>query len=459
MSERTILPNVSSHSSSNSNSHSHFPSHSQSPISLTTTNSTTTNTTTATVPANNKIEEMDDIITSPTASLRSLATGSKNEFNAGAIPRPGYYSNDQSTPIESVKVINKQSMRYVILSGIAGGVAGSAAKTLVAPLDRIKILFQTSNPEFIKYRGKTRGLIDAGKRIWRNDGIWGLYQGHSITLVRIFPYAAIKFVAYEQIRQILIPNDQYETAGRRFMAGSLSGLASVFFTYPLDLIRVRLAFETKYLPHLQAHPDHYKFAHNHRGRIWQIVKLIYGENPPVRSKDPEWYRLMRNLLPERIQRISNFYRGFAPTIMGMIPYAGVSFYTHDLLHDILRSKFFKKFTVQQNAPPSPRVAGKELTRESRAPLKAWAQLTAGGLAGLFSQTAAYPFEVIRRRMQVGGAVNGGKFLTFKQTAKLIYHENGLRGFFVGLSIGYMKVVPMVACSFFVYERMKKFLGI
>lgn len=30
----------------------------------------------------------------------------------------------------------------------------------------------------------------------------GLYQGHSVTLLRIFPYAAIKFVAYEQYRAV-----------------------------------------------------------------------------------------------------------------------------------------------------------------------------------------------------------------------------------------------------------------
>ena len=63
-----------------------------------------------------------------------------------------------------------------------------------------------------------------------------------------------------------------------------------------------------------------------------------------------------------------------------------------------------------NQPPKRR--GKEKgksSRESRAPLKAYAQLFAGGLAGLCSQTAAYPFEVIRRRMQVGGAINQGQF--------------------------------------------------
>lgn len=376
------------------------------------------------------------------------------------IPIPGHLSNDQSTPIEDIKIIDKQSIDYIIRSGLAGGLAGSCAKTLVAPLDRIKILFQTSNPEFIKYRGTFGGFIDAGKRIWKTDGVMGLYQGNSVTLLRIFPYAAIKFVAYEQIRTFLIPNDSYETAARRFMAGSLSGLASVFFTYPLDLVRVRLAFETRNLSHSQIHHHHKEFMAHRRGRIFSTVSLIYNENPPIKTTDPSWLKLMRKSFPSPINHLANFYRGFAPTILGMIPYAGVSFYTHDLLHDILRSKWLAKYTVQSTNHQNVVVKKKgKSSRESRAPLKAYAQLFAGGLAGLYSQTAAYPFEVIRRRMQVGGAINQGQFLSFKNTAKLIYRENGLQGFFVGLSIGYMKVVPMVACSFFVYERMKKFLGI
>ncbi|EGW33565.1 mitochondrial carrier protein [Spathaspora passalidarum NRRL Y-27907] len=382
------------------------------------------------------------------------------------VPAPGHYSNDQSTPIEDVRIINKQSLEYVLISGIAGGAAGSAAKSLVAPLDRIKILFQTSNPEFLKYRGTSHGLFLAGRQIWRNDKLWGLYQGHSVTLLRIFPYAAIKFVAYEQIRTLLIPNDNYETAARRFMAGSLSGLMSVFFTYPLDLVRVRLAFETRNLTktHLQLHPEHSQFMKRHQGRLASTINMIYHENPPPKINDPGWLKYMRDTFPPQIQKISNFYRGFAPTIMGMIPYAGVSFYTHDLLHDILRSKYLAKYTVQQHVHRKVQIvnknkqAGTKSSRESRAPLTTWAQLVAGGLAGMCSQTAAYPFEVIRRRMQVGGAVNQGQFVGFKSTAKLIYRESGIRGFFVGLSIGYMKVIPMVSCSFFVYERMKKFVS-
>lgn len=124
------------------------------------------------------------------------------------IPIPGHLSNDQSTPIEDIKIIDKQSIDYIIRSGLAGGLAGSCAKTLVAPLDRIKILFQTSNPEFIKYRGTFGGFIDAGKRIWKTDGVMGLYQGNSVTLLRIFPMQQSnllpmnKFVLFDPKRQL-----------------------------------------------------------------------------------------------------------------------------------------------------------------------------------------------------------------------------------------------------------------
>jgi solute carrier family 25 protein 16 len=62
-------------------------------------------------------------------------------------------------------------------------------------------------------------------------------------------------------------------------------------------------------------------------------------------------------------------------------------------------------------------------------------------------------------MQVGGAVGGGHRLQVRETARLIFRERGLAGFWIGLSIGYVKVVPMVAVSFFVYKRRKTWLGI
>lgn len=64
-----------------------------------------------------------------------------------------------------------------------------------------------------------RGLV----YIWQTAGVRGLYQGHSATLLRVFPYAAIKFVAYDQIRDHLIPSQKDEVWYRRIAAGSLAG--------------------------------------------------------------------------------------------------------------------------------------------------------------------------------------------------------------------------------------------
>jgi len=126
----------------------------------------------------------------------------------------------------------------------------------------------------------------------------------------------------------------------------------------------------------------------------------------------------------------------------------MSFLTHDIAGDWLRRRGYVSLPKEGTKHHS----GKKQ-------LKAWAQLCAGGFAGMVSQTASYPLEVIRRRMQVGGAVGDGRVVGMRETARDIWRGGGVRGFFVGLSIGYVKVVPMVATSFFVYERSKTFLGI
>lgn len=46
------------------------------------------------------------------------------------------------------------SVIYFLKSSLAGGVSGCFAKTVVAPLDRVKILFQGSRPDYVKHAGK-----------------------------------------------------------------------------------------------------------------------------------------------------------------------------------------------------------------------------------------------------------------------------------------------------------------
>lgn len=226
---------------------------------------------------------------------------------------------------------------------------------------------------------------------------------------------------------------------RRLLSGSLAGVTSVFFTYPLEVIRVRLAFETKREGH---------------SSLSQICRQIYHERPvsaPAQvSGAVDAAAATAQPLAHRTG-IINFYRGFTPTVLGMLPYAGMSFLTHDTVGDLMRRPGFSQYTtlpLKKDHPPG-----------HPAPLRSWAELCAGGIAGLISQTASYPLEVIRRRMQVGGAVGDGRRLRIRETAGMIFRERGFSGFFIGLTIGYAKVIPMAAVAFYTYERMKLAFGI
>ncbi|ETS65366.1 hypothetical protein PaG_00099 [Moesziomyces aphidis] len=372
---------------------------------------------------------------------------------------------------------DKTSWNYVLRSGFAGGIAGCVAKSAIAPLDRVKILFQAQNPEFAKYSGRWLGVFQAGRDIVRSDGPSALFQGHSATLMRIFPYAAIKYMAYDKLHFYLMPTKQSETSGRLFLAGSASGVLSVFLTYPLELIRVRLAFETK--------------RKRQKGGVRRIIRMIYSEGATeapfssdarrraarmaqtaqqanlstaatsasasalgsaLRATDPNVPSAAvpagNRLLAQ--YPVLKFYRGFSVTVMGMIPYAGTSFLVFGRCKTMLQDLF----------PPSEPAADVPGSRRRWFwPSKTVVDLSAGALAGALSQTAAYPFEVIRRRQQVGGIIRPGAMLGMGETAAWIYKTSGWRGFYVGLSIGFLKVVPMTSISFAVWLGMKRQMGI
>lgn len=308
----------------------------------------------------------------------------------------------------------------------------------MAPLDRVKILFQASNPRFSRYAGSWLGVFTAMRDIKSEEGIHGLFRGHSATIIRIFPYAAIKFLAYEQFRSIFITSPSQETPLRRLLSGSLAGVTSVFLTYPLEVIRVRLAFETK---------KDFKSGFSH------ICKTIYRESQSSQQIKRPSPGIQTMPFTHRIPNccLTNFYRGFSVTVIGMLPYAGMSFLTHDTIRDLLRHPTIAPYTT------IPRIEKTSLSKVS--PLCSWAQLCAGGIAGVVSQTCAYPFEIIRRRMQVGGAIGDRHHLRIRETVFLIIQEKGIKGFWVGITIGYVKMVPMVAISFYVYERAKTWLEI
>ncbi len=50
--------------------------------------------------------------------------------------------------------------------------------------------------------GTWSGAFRAVSQIYSENGVRGLLQGHSATLLRIFPYAATRFIVYDQVEYV-----------------------------------------------------------------------------------------------------------------------------------------------------------------------------------------------------------------------------------------------------------------
>ena len=81
-------------------------------------------------------------------------------------------------------------------------------------------------------------------------------RGNGASVARIVPYAAIHYATYERFRAAIVPEArrllplQAGLHGRPpvwvdLLAGSCSGATAVTLTYPLDLVRTRMAYTTE----------------------------------------------------------------------------------------------------------------------------------------------------------------------------------------------------------------------
>jgi len=87
----------------------------------------------------------------------------------------------------------------VVAAFWAGGVAGAVSRTVVSPLERLKILFQVQNA------GRNEYKLSIGKalqKMWQDEGWRGLMRGNGTNCIRIVPYSAVQFGSYNFYRRV-----------------------------------------------------------------------------------------------------------------------------------------------------------------------------------------------------------------------------------------------------------------
>lgn len=127
-----------------------------------------------------------------------------------------------------------------------GGVSAAVSKTLVAPIERVKLLLQVQDASSsIKPEDRFNGIGDCFKRVINEQGFASLWRGNLANVVRYFPTQALNFAFKDFYKTIFNPYNPKTDPGKFFIGNCLSGGAagatSLTVVYPLDFARTRLA--------------------------------------------------------------------------------------------------------------------------------------------------------------------------------------------------------------------------
>ncbi|KAH9004259.1 mitochondrial carrier [Lactarius hatsudake] len=258
---------------------------------------------------------------------------------------------------------------------LMGGVSAAVAKTSAAPIERIKLLVQNQD-EMIK-QGRLshpyKGVVDCFARTYKDEGLLSLWRGNTANVIRYFPTQALNFAFKDYFKSLFgfKKNEGYwKWFAGNVASGGAAGASSLLFVYSLDYARTRLANDAKSAK---------------GGGARQFNGLVDVYKKTLASDG-----------------LAGLYRGFVPSVVGIIVYRGLYFGVYDSLKPVvlvgaLQGSFFASF------------------------LLGWGVTIGAGLA-------SYPLDTIRRRMMM----TSGSAVHYKSMFDACFADRRQRGYKVAL---------------------------
>lgn len=308
---------------------------------------------------------------------------------------------------------NIESKISATQSAIAGGVSGAVTRAIAQPLDVLKIRFQLQL-EPIRSGSKYSSVLQAISSIVREEGISALWSGHIPAQFLSVTYGIIQFSTFERLSQASRnANPEFYLANKHwvhFTNGAIAATVATVLSFPFDTVRTRLIAERK-------------TCKAYRGFLNAFTLMIKNEGS------------------------SALYKGIAPTIAQIAPHAGIQFAVYKILTENIlnRMEFFQRSDNVSQVVESSLIAN----------------VLAGGLAGFVAKTAIYPFDVIKKRLQIQGFQQHRKDFGRQiycngsiHCIKLTIAEEGFFALYKGFGPSILKAVFVSALHFAVYDEIK-----
>ncbi|KAH0885164.1 hypothetical protein HID58_061260 [Brassica napus] len=307
-----------------------------------------------------------------------------------------------SNPLAILALVPKDAAIFA-----AGAIAGAAAKTVTAPLDRIKLLMQfvlasygTTDLSVDTWYTNRTSECKEGNRfcrvvgsdfqaitlIGKEEGMKGYWKGNLPQVIRVLPYSAVQLLAYESYKKLFKGTDDQLSVIGRLAAGACAGMTSTLLTYPLDVLRLRLAVEPGY-------------------RTMSQVAL--------------------SMLRE--EGLASFYYGLGPSLVGIAPYIAVNFCIFDLVK-------------------------KSLPEEYRQ--KAQSSLFTAVLSAGIATLTCYPLDTVRRQMQMRGT----PYKSIPEAFAGIIDGDGLIGLYRGFLPNALKTLPNSSIRLTTFDMVKRLIA-
>jgi len=351
--------------------------------------------------------------TTTTTSTANSSTINTSTSSTTTLSNATINTNASTSSISQDTDVNTVSQRHEFVDQVLNfvravlpGSLGGAARVLTGqPFDTVKIRLQIQ-----EYDSKGVGLqyansSDCLRKIIKQEGTLALYRGSLAPLVGNIILLSVHFPVFSYMMKEMNKLNQEQGVALKdkgflgffkqiYLSGAAAGLAGSLISTPVEHVRIKVQMK----------------GSPYKGSV-QCFKSILTSSP------------------------FNLYKGFGITALRDLQGYGFFFYAYEVALRAFKGddEYFAK-----------------------TPTKPIHALASGVVAGFGLWGSMFPLDVIKSKIQADSLVNP-RYKNSLDCAKVIYQNDGIKGFWRGITPTLIRAIPVNAAIFLTVETSRALL--